>query len=136
MKYNCVRCGTEFEAKHRTSLCANCKTDKCIICGSEFEVKFPYTGKTCSSKCRGIWRKQSGLGKEVAEKAKATIQKKYGLENLRQVQQSKIYKKTCKYCGESFETQNPRQEYCSKDHYGSCPVCGKLVKITQMYIEP
>ena len=70
----CVVCGKEFDANHKTMICKDCKTAKCIVCGREFELKHPYTAKTCSAKCRGIYRKQSGIGKEAAKKSVQTKQ--------------------------------------------------------------
>ena len=74
MKYICIRCGKEFEAKHKTAVCGDCHTAVCVICGKEFELQTPWTQKTCSPKCRGIYRKSSGISKQAHEKAKATIQ--------------------------------------------------------------
>ena len=33
--------------------------------------------------------------------------------------------KKCKECGKLFKPDNPRQKYCTDQHYGPCPVCGK-----------
>lgn len=33
--------------------------------------------------------------------------------------------KYCKYCGQPFEPNSNRQQYCKRPHYRSCPVCGK-----------
>lgn len=40
------------------------------------------------------------------------------------------YHKICKCCGKPFDTNSPQKEYCDRDHYLPCPVCGKLVKKT------
>ena len=60
----CVRCGAQFEAKRKTAVCANCHTAVCVICGKEFQLQTPWTQKTCSSKCRAEYVKQSGIAKE------------------------------------------------------------------------
>lgn len=133
MVCNCVRCGKEFETSHKSMICSDCKIAKCVICGNEFELKHPYTQQTCSSKCRGIYRKQSGISKQVAEKAKQTVQMKYGIDNVSELQR---FKKICKWCGKEFETTSARREYCEDKHYGPCPVCGKQVEIKEMYIGP
>lgn len=38
-------------------------------------------------------------------------------------------KKICKECGKEFEASNARQQYCSRQHFRPCPVCGKPVAI-------
>lgn len=37
--------------------------------------------------------------------------------------------KICKECGQEFEATNPRQSYCTREHYRPCPVCSKPVLI-------
>lgn len=64
----CVRCGVQFEAKRKTAVCANCHTAVCVICGKEFQLQTPWTQKTCSSKCRAEYVKQSGIAKERAKR--------------------------------------------------------------------
>ena len=36
--------------------------------------------------------------------------------------------KNCKYCGKEFVAKNPNSNYCSDDHFATCPVCGKSFK--------
>lgn len=123
----CVRCGVQFEAKRKTAVCANCHTAVCVICGKEFQLQTPWTQKTCSSKCRAEYVKQSGIAKERAKKASATV-KKNGTVH--------VFTKKCAYCGKEFQTTSSRQIYCNDTHYGPCPVCGKPVVIKEMYIGP
>lgn len=130
----CVRCGKEFECKRKTSICDDCKIQKCVVCGKEFELQWPYTAVTCSAKCRGEYRKQTGKGKEIAKKAKETLQNHYGVSNASALQH--IKPKKCAYCGEEFYPESARQKYCKRDHYGPCPVCGKPVLIKRMDIGP
>ena len=130
----CVRCGKEFACKRKTSICDDCKIQKCVVCGKEFELQWPYTAVTCSSKCRGEYRKQTGKGKEIAKKAKETLQNHYGVSNASVLQHTKP--KKCAYCGEEFYPESARQKYCKRDHYGPCPVCGKPVLIKRMDIGP
>ncbi len=131
MIYTCVRCGIEFEAKHKTAVCQNCHTAVCCICGKEFNLISPYTQKTCSPTCRGIYRKQSGISKQVAAKASATVKQKYNVDNAGMI--THVFTKKCAYCSKVFQTTSSRQRYCEDDHYGPCPVCGKPSKITQLY---
>lgn len=128
MKNVCVVCGKEFESSHKSMCCPDCKIRKCIICGKEFELKHPYTAVTCSRKCTGEYRKRTGVAKAGAEKAKKTLEERYGISNSSELQK---FKKICKWCGKEFETTSARQEYCGDD-YGPCPVCGKQVKIKDM----
>lgn len=128
MKNVCVVCGKEFESSHKSMCCPDCKIRKCIICGKEFELKHPYTAVTCSRKCTGEYRKGAGVAKAGAEKAKKTLEERYGISNSSELQK---FKKICKWCGKEFETTSARQEYCGDD-YRPCPVCGKQVKIKDM----
>lgn len=133
MKKLCEICGKEFEARNsKVRVCKDVHTRTCCVCGKEFVLKQPYTQKTCSSKCRGIYQKQSGISAKAALKAKQTRIEKYGVENLRDLQ-TELFRK-CKYCGKEFSTFNSNQFYCDDDHYGECPVCGKQVKITDMFL--
>lgn len=131
--YICVRCGKQFEANRKTAICKDCKIQKCIICGKEFELKTPYTALTCSPKCRGIYRKESGIAKASAKKASETVMMRYGVKNSASVP---MKPRKCEYCGEEFIPSSSRQKYCKRDHYGPCPVCGKPTKILEMYIGP
>ena len=131
----CIRCGTKFNAKRKTAVCLNCHVGVCIICGTEFELKSPWTQKTCSSKCRGIYRKQSGISKLSHEKAAATMMERYGLSNPSRVSKP-TEAKTCPICGESFIPDTFRQVYCKNTHYGPCPICGKPVAIKDIHAGP
>lgn len=133
MVFTCIRCNTKFEAKRKSLICPNCKIQKCIICGKEFELKHPYTQKTCSSKCRGIYRKESGIAKSSRIKAEETFKSKY--DDLGKSRYT-LEAKKCAYCGNDFIPNSPRQVYCDNDHYGPCPVCGKPVKISDMSVGP
>lgn len=133
MKYTCVRCGKQFEAKHKTAVCADCHTAVCVVCGRTFDLQTPWTQKTCSPKCRGIYRKQSGIAAASAAKSKQTLLSRYGVENAQKLQK---FTRICKFCGKQFVTEHANQIYCNDVHYGECPVCGKRVKITDMSIGP
>lgn len=123
-----------FTSKHNSALCTECRVGHCIICGKEFvRDSLTYTRETCSHQCAGLWRKQTGVAKKGSEKAKKTREERYGFSDLRHIEH--IYHKKCKWCGKEFETTQPRQEYCGDD-WGSCPVCGKLVKIKDYHIGP
>lgn len=63
------------------------KYGKCIVCGSQFVLHNPYNQKTCSPRCRGIYRKQSGISKQVHEKASKTNLERYGKSNPGQVKE-------------------------------------------------
>ena len=131
MKYTCIRCGKKFEAKHKTAVCQDCHTAVCVVCGKEFKLIHPYTQKTCSSACRGVYRKESGTAKEVSAKAHATLKRKLETGEA----QPHVFKKICKYCGKEFTTTSNRRVYCGDD-YGPCPVCGKPTLIKDMSIGP
>ena len=135
MKYTCVRCGSEFESKHKTAVCNSCKTATCVICGKEFTLQHPYTQMTCSSKCRGEYRKRVGISKQVAKKATQTKLMRYGTLSSSKIC-TNVMTKVCKLCGKAFQTTSTRRIYCEDKHYGSCPVCGKIVEIKDYSIGP
>lgn len=126
----CKICGKEFDSKSKKAkACSRIHTSICCACGKEFELKYPYTAKTCSPECRGIYRKESGIAKKAAAKADETL-KRNGAPA------PKLYTKKCAFCGKEFETSSPRRIYCYDKHYGKCPVCGKQVEIKEMYLGP
>lgn len=43
----------------------------------------------------------------------------------------KTYQKTCKFCGKTFEANNPRQSYCPSPHYDTCVICGKKYEVSK-----
>jgi hypothetical protein len=131
--YTCIRCGKKFEAVRKTAVCTDCHTAVCVVCGNVFNLKQPWTQKTCSRKCTGIYVKQSGISKSRTIKALDTLKRKYDVDNISELQH---FKKICKYCGKAFETNSARREYCYDKHYGPCPVCGKQVEIKEMSIGP
>lgn len=135
MILTCKLCEAKFEANHYNTLCPNCRTRKCLICGKEFKVVKPYTQVTCSKVCAGVYRKKSGISKEVYRKASSTMKERYGVSNARDVTKP-TEPKICPICGESFIPDTFRQVYCKKPHYGPCPVCGKEVQIKELYIGP
>ncbi len=143
MILKCIECKCEFESNRKALLCPSCKVKPlvCVICGKEFPKKyFPYDQKTCSSKCRGLYRAQSGIAKEGAAKMKDTKLSRYGSLDPAVVSKlkngGKLTTKICPLCGKEFEPDTPRQIYCKDKHYGPCPVCGKEVEIKEYYAGP
>lgn len=138
--YTCCICGKQFEHKSNTVICSDCKRGKCVICGKEFIRIYPYTQKTCSSKCRGVYRAQSGIGKQIGAKMKQTKMERYGTLDPTAVSVAKQGKplsiKICPICGKEFTPDTNRQVYCKDKHYGPCPVCGKLTEIKDLYLGP
>lgn len=132
MIYTCVRCGKQFQAKHKTAVCENCHTAVCIVCGREFVLQTPWTQKTCSRECRSKYIKESGIGKERTKRSMQTKLDKYGSVSG----PFQTYKKICKYCGKEFETTSIRQIYCNDLHYGPCPNCGQPSLIRDFSIGP
>lgn len=141
--YTCVVCGKEFLADHKSAVCPECKDTPavCVVCGKEFKRIFPYTQKTCSSKCRGIYRKESGIAQQVGSKMKATKLERYGTLDPSEVSKLKndseeLSPRICALCGKEFIPETVRQIYCKDAHYGACPVCGKPVEIKDYSIGP
>ena len=132
--YKCCLCEKEFYAKHNSAICPECKNTPsfCVICGKEFAKSQPYTQKTCSPKCRGIYRAQSGIAKAGAVKMKQTKLDRYGSTDPNVVTIAKngeLAKRICPLCNKEFQPHAVRQVYCNDKHYAPCPVCGKLTEI-------
>lgn len=134
MDYTCQLCGKSFSASHKTAYCSDCRISKCIICGNEFvrTTKNP-NQVTCSRKCSGVYRKQSGISKHVAGKAKKTLSDRYGVANAGAF---RVKSKICEYCGKEFMPTSNRQKWCTDPHYGPCPICGKSTLIKDMSVGP
>lgn len=81
-------CSKECESKYiskrlsESNIKQEVRYGTCIVCGKQFILNWPYNQKTCSSKCRGIYRKASGISKKAYEKAKQTNLERYGFENV------------------------------------------------------
>lgn len=128
--YKCKRCGREFESKHVTALCKDCKIGKCIICGKEFSRSGGlYTQECCSRVCSGKWKKQTGVSKQVSLKAQKTKLDRYGTLSSDIFRE---YVRECKFCGKEFHTTSPNKVYCDGPHYRPCPICGKPTKVTDL----
>lgn len=96
----------------------------CEVCGKEFQLQWPYNQHTCSSKCRGIYRKQNGISKAVYEKASATNAERYGVNNPGQVEEFREKRDDAieaKY-GVRHALQNPdllkKMSNTVKEHFG------------------
>lgn len=141
-QYTCCVCYESFEADRKSDICPQCKStpSKCVICGKEFPKKHPYTQKTCSPKCRGIYRKESGIAKSIGQKMRETKFEKYGTLDPAEVAKAKnggqLNTKICKMCGKEFIPETPWQVYCKDKHYGPCPVCGNPTEIKDYSIGP
>lgn len=134
MDYICNVCGKSFTASRKTAFCSDCRTAKCVICGNDFvrTTKNP-NQLTCSRKCSGVYRKQSGISQQVADKAQKTLAARYGATNASVF---KVKSKICEYCGKEFIPTSNRQKWCTDPHYGPCPICGKSTLIRDMHIGP
>lgn len=108
---------------------------KCEICGTLFEGKYPYNQHTCSPKCRGIYRKQSGSAKSGAAKSLSTKLMRYGTLDSSKISKPVKYK-ICPDCGKQFIPDTHRQVYCKGPHFGKCPICGKEVEIKDRAMGP
>lgn len=43
--------------------------------------------------------------------------------------------KTCKWCGEQFETASPNAKYCNRKHYKKCIVCNRMFEVSMDQIQ-
>lgn len=130
----CYRCGNLFESAKVQAFCPDCKVGHCAVCGKEFTRTGDYPNRECCSRqCSGKYRAQTGLGKEVASKAKQTRLERYGTVSTQGLVNMK---RICKLCGKEFETTSTRQIYCEGPHYGPCPNCGQSTVIKDISIGP
>lgn len=123
----CVVCGDEFETTNRNAKsCSKQHTRNCDVCGEEFNLFHPWTQRTCSPSCRGEYRKRSGIARQSTEKARQTVQERYGVNNV-----GKIFFKrgTCELCGKEFDATSNNQRYCADKHFHPCPICGDPVEL-------
>lgn len=122
-EHKCVICGKAFVPKNpKQKMCGDAHYHPCPVCGKPVLTKVPSDiNKCCSKKCGQV------LAQKNREK---TYKSKYDSDSLSEIQSSKVYIKTCKWCGKKFKTSHPRQDYCGNDYY-KCPVCGKLTKINK-----
>lgn len=120
----CPLCGKEFEAYGRQKYCKGPHYRDCIECGKQFEVTPKHVSQEfCSKKCRGIHDRRTGKSKQNSEKAKETWKKKYGVENVAQLDSVKEKKKqtSLKHYGVVHpwldeEVQRKRQETIKRSH--------------------
>lgn len=127
----CVICGKQFESKYkRTLLCHSPHEKQCIQCGNTFYVTSENRNvKFCSLTCSGMYRKQSGLGKQISKKAIETKKQRYGDKPSNVSSCERI----CSICGKSFTPTSNHQTVCKDKHTGPCPVCGKPSNRTSKY---
>lgn len=125
----CKICGKQYRSAKRSDICNDNHITTCVICGKEFNFgrNWPIPN-TCSPECRGKWRKQTGLSKQIAERSQQTKLERYGTLDGSKISKPTELKK-CKECGKLFLPDTYRQEYCKEDHYRPCPVCGKPVLV-------
>ena len=119
----CAVCGKEFKSKYkRTLLCHTPHEKECEECGKLFYVTTETRNKRfCSLACSGAYRKRTGLSKQIAIKARKTVEERY---DDKPVNVAKTPRK-CKICGKEFIPKSNRQVVCGENHTGPCPVCGK-----------
>lgn len=105
----CQECGAQFETSHSTKkFCDNPHYRTCVVCGKSFFVprfKLSLPIKTCSEECR---RKAIALNHNQSRKSVTKI---------------------CEECGAEFETYTDAR-YCSKQHYRTCVICGKVFPVS------
>ena len=133
-QYTCCVCNKQFNADRKSAICPECKSKPsvCVICGNEFKRTFPYTQKTCSPKCRGEYRAQTGIAKAGAAKMRATKIDRYGSTDPNVVAIAKngsLKPRICPLCNIEFTPKAVRQIYCGNPHFAPCPVCGKPTEI-------
>lgn len=83
----CSKCGSSFQSIQAfAKVCPNCKIGKCKICGKSFNRDWPYNQQTCSAKCRNLYRKSPEVIEKTTASRIATLQEKYGVDNVSKLQ--------------------------------------------------
>lgn len=126
----CELCGKTFKARTKQQKVCHWPHEKtCEQCGKVFYLKNNNNKNTrfCSLECSAQYKKQHGVSKEAAKKAKDTRLKRYGSVEFPKT----VRPRKCIICGNTFvpTTSNNRQ-MCYEDHYKPCCICGKPVKVT------
>lgn len=156
----CKYCGKEFNSRYKdVQVCKKCKNRPCEVCGKSFVHEWPYDQHCCSKKCREIFIKDPERNRILNEQRKATIQAKYGVDNVAQLKEirekiqrsrvdsenyfaekqaateSKVAKpliRKCAMCGKEFVAVGS-QVNCPGPHFKACAVCGKEFKLKGAY---
>lgn len=145
----CRFCNSEFDAMQPSgNVCEPCKNRPCEVCGKPFVHVWPYDQRACSPECRHKLRTDPANIAKKEAKRKATVQDKYGVDNVSQLKdvsekislsrkdpegyaqgklanvlERKAIVRKCILCGKEFEAQGS-QTTCEGPHYKTCVVCG------------
>lgn len=117
LKKVCKYCRKTFIPNSvRDEYCAGPHYATCEVCGTEFEIvgRIDVANKTCSKECRYKSAAQNKNIEAMLENYKATMQKKYGVDNPMELAEykDKIKATNLKKYGTEFYTQT--QEYKEK----------------------
>ena len=123
----CKVCGSEFQSKwpHATT-CPKCQGRPCVICGKPLPKTASYKQQCCSAECSKEYnRRPEVIARREAARQQTLNAKSKGVYKEKEATLHKI----CEYCGRPFDTTNPLQKYCNRDHFKECEVCGKPYKL-------
>lgn len=113
----CLYCGKEFITDtFQKQVCDGVHYKVCPVCGKEFIADNDrlYEDLCCSDECAKVRRKVS------IKRALNGEPKGWNIPKT-------IYRRTCRICGQPFETRVYNNFICDRDHYLQCGVCGKSV---------
>ena len=147
-------CGNIYTSRMpQGNVCNDCKNKPCEICGKPFLHVWPYDQRACSAECRHKLRTDKNNIAQKEAKRKATVLKKYGVDNVSKIEgvRTKIAEsksnsekynvakmqavsvakankspiiRNCVICGKEFEATGS-QTTCQGPHIRKCKICGK-----------
>lgn len=130
MKTNCLNCGNK-NPKHGMKTCSKkCCSElqkinsrekrNCLVCKVEFEVRKKHTKKICSEECRKKW---ASLPENISIRItahKEAIKKKYGVDNIFQLESTKekLKKTKLEKYGDEYYNNPEKNKLTTFERYG------------------
>lgn len=122
----CSKCGSSFQSIQAfAKVCPNCKIGKCKICGKSFNKDWPYDQQTCSAECRKLYRRSAEIIEKTTASRVATLQKKYGVDNVSKLQS---VRDKIGVANSSEEVRNKREATCIERYGVSHPLQNEEIK--------
>ena len=122
----CSRCGNSFQSIQAfAKVCPNCKIGKCKICGKSFNRDWPYDQQTCSAECRKLYRRSAEIIEKTTASRVATLQKKYGVDNVSKLQS---VRDKISAVNASDEVRSRREATCMKKYGVAHPLQNEDIK--------
>lgn len=122
----CSKCENSFQSIQAfAKVCPNCKIGKCKICGKSFNRDWPYDQQTCSAECRKRYRRSAEIIEKTTASRVATLQKKYGVDNVSKLQS---VRDKISVVNSSDEVRSRREATCMKKYGVAHPLQNEEIK--------